>query len=256
MEIFRVLSRDLDFSAIASLIAAYRPEPREIGLSVTAIAFDSSAFLRLGAQTDVIDYLNIHHPAPIILPGQAIQEFWNNHLNVVDTIATGIGKKFEALEAEVRKVDATFLDFSGKFNALLNEFRESFGYAYDGATARGTQLLLEALDRKAMSSFVSRIRFSDIAVHRKRTKTPPGFKDDGDGDFYIWVDMLSSLLEAKKSGIAFEHVVLVTCDKKPDWSRDGIPHPILSAELEALIGTTFEIWDVKRLIDRVAGFTG
>lgn len=247
-----MLNRTVEVAALDALVYAYKPEPREVDLPRTAIVLDSSAFLRLGQHVDVIDYLNSRHEAPVILPGQAIQEFWNNNLNVADSIATGISKKYEELKKEVLKVDENFQDFGERFAVLIDEFRTSFGYAYDGSTVRRTMSLFEVLQEKAVISYVRRDLFSELAAHRKRTKTPPGFKDDLDGDFFVWLDMLDSLLIAQSRHVPFDKVVLVSNDKKPDWSREGIAHPILSAELMALIGVPFETWDVGKLVQKVA----
>lgn len=246
-----VLNRTVDLAALDALIYAYKPEPRAVDLARTAIVLDSSAFLRLGQYVDVIDYLSSRHAAPVVLPGQAIQEFWNNYLNVADSIATGISRKFDDLKKEIAKVDDNFQDFGARFSALIDEFRASFGYAYDGATVRRTMSLFEVLRDKAVSSYARRDRFSGLAAHRKRTKTPPGFKDDLDGDFFVWLDMLDSLLIAQSRSMPFDRVVLVSNDRKPDWSREGIAHPILSAELMTLIGVPFETWDVARLVQNV-----
>jgi len=250
-----VLSRERPIEALAALARAYRPEPAEVSLGRSAIALDSSVFLRLGTQEGVIDYLGASHPAPLVLPGQSIQEFWNNNLSVAESIANGISRKFEALEAEIGKVDATFGDFSTQFKVLLENFQESFGYAYDGGTVRRTISLFEVLKSKAVVSYVSRERFAAMAEYRNKTKTPPGFKDPGDGDFFIWLDLLKSLLLTKEHGSTFDRVVLVTNDKKVDWSREGVPHPILSAELQALVGVPLETWTLDRLVREVAAFS-
>lgn len=190
------------------------------------------------------------------MPGQSIQEFWNNSLNVADPIATGISKRFDALRTELEKVDNSFNDFSGRFSNLVDEFRSSFGFVYDGGTVRRTMSLLEVLREKALTSYVSRSKFAELAAHRKKTKTPPGFKDEGDGDFFVWLDMLDALLIAKHRGLQFQHVVLVTNDRKPDWSREGIAHPVLSAEVETLVGVPFETWDVSKLVQKVSAVSG
>lgn len=57
--IFAVLNREEDFGAIDALIYAYKPEPRDTLLAHAALVIDSSAFLRLGPQSDVIDYLEL-----------------------------------------------------------------------------------------------------------------------------------------------------------------------------------------------------
>lgn len=253
--IMAVLSRERPIEALTALALAYRPEPPALSLNTSAIALDSSVFLRLGTQEGVIDYLGANHPAPIVLPGQSIQEFWNNNLSAAESIASGISKKFDALKVEVEKVDATFGDFSMQFGALLDEFRESFGYAYDAGTVRRTLSLFEMLKSKAVVSYVSRERFAAMADSRNKTRTPPGFKDSGDGDFFIWLDLLKGLLTTKENGSKFDRVILVTNDKKVDWSRAGVPHPILTAELQALVGVPLETWTLAKLASEVAAFT-
>ena len=72
--------------------------------------------------------------------------------------------------------------------------------------------------------------------------------------FFIWLDMLDALLLAKARNIAFEQVVFVSNDKKMDWSREGVAHPILSAEMAALVGVA--IRDVGRCQAGPAGRGG
>ena len=74
------------------------PEEYEYRMSSTAIAIDTNVFLRMAGhkhREDMIDYLVSQHEAPIILPGQVIQEFWNNHLGAVDTVAKRLQNDFE-----------------------------------------------------------------------------------------------------------------------------------------------------------------
>ena len=82
--------------------------------------------------------------------------------------------------------------------------------------------------------------------------TPPGFRDNGDGDFFIWVDLLTGLLEAQALGKEYRRVALVSLDKKVDWSRAGIAHPILVAEVRTLLNVPFEIWTIDRLSAEIA----
>lgn len=249
--IWSVLCRDVRIEALEALSYAYKPEAIEIELREAAIVLDSSAFLRLGPQPNVIDYLRSKHHGPVVLPGQSVQEFWNNNLNVAESIASGIRKKFLELKKEMSKVDDTFEDFEVRFKSLLDEFEGSFGYAYDGNTVRRTMSLFDALKSKAIVSYVKRDTFCKLADHRKNTKTPPGFRDDQDGDFFVWADLLDGLLVARSRGSEFRHVVLITNDKKLDWSREGVAHPILSAEMKALLGATLTIWDVPKLVSTV-----
>ncbi len=238
-----------------SIVRAASPER---SLEKTAFGFDASVFLKLAThpkRDDIVDSLGAKLIGPLILPGQAIQEFWNNQLAAVSTVADGLKKRFDALRAEAEKLDPNFAAYADKMGHLLNEFSDEYGFAYDPATLRSMSTVLNVLERRAFVPFVPRVRFHEIAITRKRTKTPPGFKDDGDGDFYTWADFLLGLLEAKEKGCRFDHAIIVTNDRKIDWSRDGAAHPILRAEIGQLLGVTFELWTIDQLAKAVGGPT-
>lgn len=249
--IFEALNRQGTIGSLEALASAFRGDAPGARVASSALVIDASAFLRLSTYVDVVDYLNLRHAPPVVLPGQAIQEFWNNFNSAHQAITTGIRSKFDQLKAEIAKVDGEFEDFSTRFGELITEFNDSFGYAYDGETVRRTISLFEALEGKASVSYARREPFIGLAAIRNATKTPPGFKDNGDGDFFIWIDALEGLLAAKDAGEEFEHVVLITNDKKVDWSRDGIPHPVLTAEVDALLGVPLSMWDVKKLAAQI-----
>jgi hypothetical protein len=110
----------------------------------------------------------------------------------------------------------------------------------------------KALKKKAAVSYAPRALFHEIGTYRKTTKTPPGFRDDGDGDYFIWVDLLTGLLDAQVRGEKYGRVVFVSLDKKVDWSRAGVAHPILVAEVRALLNVPFEIWTIDKLATEIA----
>ncbi len=249
-----VLDRQTACESLDALLYALRPVPTAVPLERTAIGLDANVFLRLGGHAksaDIIDYLNSAHSAPLILPGQAIQEFWNNQLQAVDTVASKLRKQFDTLRADFEKVDKNFGHYAAQIAGLLDEFSTEHGHVYGEGTVRKTLALLEMLQKRAFVPYAPRLRFREIAAQRKRTKTPPGFQDDGDGDFFIWVDLLTGLQQARVRGQEFERVALISHDRKIDWSRAGIAHPILVAEVEALVGVPFEIWNIEKLAQEI-----
>ena len=250
-----VLDRQVACDSLNALVSAMKSDASTASLADTAIGIDANVFLRLASHTnsaDIIDYLGSRHQAPLILPGQAIQEFWNNQLQVVETVATTLRKQFDNFKSSLAKVDVDFGNYVEQIDGLLEQFSAEHGQIYDGTTVRITQSLLEVLTKKASVCYAPRAPFQDICVLRKRTKTPPGFRDDGDGDFYIWVDLLTGLLQAQLEGPNYQRAVLVSLDKKVDWSRAGVAHPILVAEVRALLEVPFEIWTIDRLAEEIA----
>lgn len=249
-----ILDRQEPLQALLDLIDALHPQQSSIALQETAIALDTSVFIRLSANkkiADIIDYLNTSHTAPLILPGQSIQEFWNNQHQVIDSVAGAVKKTFDQLKSHVARIDTNFDDYSSRFEELLTEFRNDFGYAFDDNISRRTQKFLDLLKDKALVPYATRLKFSEIALHRKQTKTPPGFRDDRDGDFFVWVDFMLGLKQAKGAGKEFKRAVLVTSDEKIDWTRYGAAHPILCSEIKALVGVPFEIWSIKKFVKQV-----
>jgi hypothetical protein len=41
----------------------------------------------------------------------------------------------------------------------------------------------------------------------------------------------------------------------PDWSRAGVAHPLLVAEVQAFVGVPFEIWTIAKLAAEIAKVT-
>lgn len=250
-----VLDRHTPIDSLETLYLAINFKQREYAqLESVALGIDSSVFLKLvknSNRDDIFDYLRTKHQAPLILPGQAVQEYWKNQHSAISTKSKEVEKKFTALKREVDGLDSDFGTYSTKMEGLLNKFNKDFGYIYDSSTNRHTLGLLELLKEKASLSYVPRMRFSDIALNRKRTKTPPGFMDGGDGDFYIWADFLYGLLLAKEKGLQFDRVVLLTNDTKVDWSLSGTAHPVLTAEVKELFGVPFDVWTAQQLGEAV-----
>lgn len=254
----QTLDRRVSVDAISSLRRSVSDRSEsQPEFSKTAIGFDSSVFLRLAKQhprnADILDYLP-QHSRPLILPGQSIQEFWNNHLNVIDPLGKKLRSQFERFSEEARKVDHRFGRFEAQITGaisdmevMLGELEAEYGNIYDGDTKARVESVIETMERLAYCAFVPRIRFSEICRLRNQTRTPPGFRDSGDGDFFIWADFLFGLLisEEAEDYQEFERIAFVTVDKKIDWSARGIPHPILSAEVKALFGCPFVIWDLE-----------
>ncbi len=80
---------------------------------------------------------------------------------------------------------------------------------------------------------------------------PPGFKDEGDGDFFVWVELMNGLLIAVETEIQFDRVLFITDGVKKDWSTNGSPHPFLVAEIQTLVGVPFQVMSLKSLREAV-----
>jgi hypothetical protein len=255
-----VLDRRVAIRAMECLRKAVTQKPGVLSsISDVAIGLDANVFLKLSGhknRADVVDYFASRHKAPLVLPGQVIQEFWNNQFAVIHSVAVQFKKNFDALGAEAQKIDSTYGEFAEKATALLQDLGSQYGYIRDKATVTNLTSICEMLSSVARVEYVSRLRFHELAVHRKRTRTPPGFKDDGDGDFFVWLDVLAGLLIEKEAGRTFDRVVMVTDDKKIDWSIAGVAHPILCAEVEALTGASFEVCSFDALIGMVKAEIG
>lgn len=250
-----LLERSTSIAALPALANAIRFELPTTPLSETVIAFDANVLLRLSNNPrceDIVDYLLSRFEGRLILPGQVIQEFWNNQFQAVASVSASVRKKFGELKEIIETFDDRYLEYAGRFEGMLDEFNTSFGYVFDENTVRKTRLVVNLLQEKAMVPFMPRALLGPTANARKRSRTPPGFKDELDGDFYVWADLLLGLAEMKKEGVVIGRVTLVTLDKKIDWSREGVPHPILSAEVRAICDADFETITVEALARKLA----
>ncbi|WP_299667091.1 PIN-like domain-containing protein [uncultured Ruegeria sp.] len=256
-DLVAVFERNVAISALPALIDALDPDPTTVSLSDTALGFDANVFLRLADDNQsalVVDYLTGVHKAPLVLPGQAIQEFWNNQTEAIPTVSKKLGNSFDSLKKAVNGIDDEFEQIE-KIENLLDEFKTEHGAVYDEATVKKTASVLQNLRERAVVPFCPRAPFNDLVAHRNKTKTPPGFKDSGDGDFFVWADLLYGLKSLQHQGTGFSRLVFVTNDTKKDWSREGIAHPILAAEANALLDVSFETWTLKQLVKAVEAET-
>lgn len=253
-QVCALLNRETELRALSSLSDALKFDLPNCDLAETVIVFDANVVLRLSKHArcdDLVDYFRTSFPGYLVLPGQVIQEFWNNQFLAVDTISSTVQKRFQELSQTIGEFDERFGDYKQKFEGILKEFNEDFGYIFDENTARKTKLFIDLLEEKSLVPFAVRSVIAELAEVRKKTKTPPGFKDGGDGDFFVWADLLLGLAQLKEAGKIFRRVTLVTLDKKIDWSRAGVPHPILTAEIKAICGADFETITVETLAKRL-----
>jgi len=251
-----VLDRRTSVAPVGQLAKAFAEQgSNTTPLANAALGFDTNAILRLPqlkqSADDILDYLS-GRTAPFILPGQAVQEMWNN-LHVIETVANSIEKAFNQLREKVEQIDPSFESLKQKMSGIVEEFREQYGHTYDENTRTGYIKMLRSLESSALCCYVPRSQFAPLAHVRKRTKTPPGFKDELEGDFFVWADFLYGLLhwQLRTPNNGFSEVILVTEDKKKDWSLSGTPHPILSSEVDALFKVPFRLWDLRTLSNAV-----
>lgn len=188
-----------------------------------------------------------------MIPGQSIQEFWNNRYNVVPSLAKNLKSSFDTFSSKIDELDGDFGDYKEKFLRLMDSFENDHGHVFDEQTISKTFRMLEALQAKSQVPYVNREIFQPFAVHRQNTKTPPGFRDKlgNDGDFFVWLDTLRGVQILLQRGARPAWLVFVTNDKKDDWSRDGMPHPVLTAELKAICGIDLCIVDLKKFLSLV-----
>lgn len=227
-------------------------------LNQVILGFDTNALFRLGstpAGVDIIDYLRSRGDLQLIVPGQAIQELWNNEVAVIQPIARALHRRLEELEKEATKLDHRFGAQGSTVRDAVSELVDAHSEYRDESALESFKTTLDLFESRASCGFVPRVDFWPLAEVRNHTKTPPGFKDDGYGDFFLWADFLY-LLAQSEDLVPADGVILVTEDVKKDWSRAGAPHPILAAEARAIRDVPFHLWTLKQLGDWVAAKSG
>lgn len=72
-----------------------------------AIGLDANILLNLGkaeSSADVVDYLAEQHSGPLILPHQALIEFWNNEVPAISGPSDRLRANFKALSNELKNL--------------------------------------------------------------------------------------------------------------------------------------------------------
>jgi hypothetical protein len=253
--ILSILERRTPVEVLPALIHAIKAGHATAELANSAIVIDANAVLRIPGHrksSDIIDYLGAVHTKPVVLPGQVIQEFWNNQLSAVTTVFRSIRLKFIELEKEVAKAAEAGISDINDIELAVEGFKKDNEHLFDAELIQKTSSFLEVLQSSAIVPHAPRNGLREIALQRKLAKTPPGFKDDGDGDFLVWVDALWGLNSAIQGGASFNNVILLTNDKKVDWCRGFTAHPILYAEMRALLDVHFEVWTLDHFAQQIS----
>lgn len=154
-----VLDRHDNVNALAALAAAVSsPQNVKTNLRKAAIGFDTNVLLRIGQRgdkEDIVDYLDGQHDAPLIVPGQAVQEFWNNQLSAVDTAAVKLRKSFNAFKTDAKKLVGKFNDTENRIGSLLEEFTATHGHVYEEVVLRDLISVVKMLEKRSRLSFGS-----------------------------------------------------------------------------------------------------
>ncbi|TBZ50391.1 hypothetical protein E0H68_37240 [Rhizobium leguminosarum bv. viciae] len=253
-KIIDVLDRRENIPMLESLASAVKGGAHDITLANSALVLDANVFLRIPSHkksADIMDYLTGVHEKPVVVPGQVIQEFWNNQLSAIDTVYKTVSKKYTEISKEVDKYKTAGVVGIEAVAEALEAFKLGNEHVFEPELMSKTSSFIERLVNRAVVPFAPRGPFVEVSLSRKRAKTPPGFKDEGDGDFLVWVDLLWGLHGAKAGGASFDNVILLSHDTKVDWSRGKVAHPVLTAELRAVLAAHFEIWTLDRLSDAI-----
>lgn len=112
-EVEDVLSRRVPVDSIRALRYALGSATSASANSfrASAIVFDSNVILNIAKGRnlpDLADYLASQHRAPIVIPAQVVQEFWNNRLSAVSSLADQVRDQFSSLQRLVATIDPSY----------------------------------------------------------------------------------------------------------------------------------------------------
>lgn len=243
-----LVARQQPLSAFKHIAHNFKNPRKSSTLIDAAICLDTCVLIHLfkHKQADtILDYFSTKHRGLLVVSAQSLQEFWNNHIFAIETVSSGIARKFSELEKEIKKVDSSWSNFSSELDDILFRLREEYGHLHEPKTRARLTDFAEQLADRAVLAEIPRSRFYHYAEQRKKLKTPPGFEDAGHGDFFIWLDFLYSIKTAL--GVRLSSAIMVTDDTKKDWSKGAVPHPVLAAEMESYTGLGFETWTLDKL---------
>jgi len=218
---------------------------RNLSSDWSAIGFDTNSLKKLrryplATRSTILAYAD-GKGASIVIPAQAVQEYWNNHGAFVQD-----AHRLENATKKLASQYSSLQDSAGAKATLEN-------------LLRGSVEFWESLLPSSTVAHVPRGEFAEIGQARMASGVAPGFADErkganGLGDFFIWADFLLGLLELDLPPCtpAESTVVFVTDDVKEDWLSSGVPHPTLLGEVYELTGRTLTILatdDLKKLAE-------
>ena len=137
-----------------------------------AIGLDANVLLNLGkgrSGADVVDYLAQKHIGPIILPSQALIEFWNNQAGGIHALADGLRRQFDDLSDTIEQLDPEYAHFRDGSRQLLGEFQDRYGHVVEDRIATQLTTLLEVLDGQRLGTPAAG---RSVPLHRREATEP------------------------------------------------------------------------------------
>jgi len=239
-------------SAIEVLSAKQRPSAQ--GQRPLAIGFDTNALFEIinhRQADDIVDLLNTID-IPLVLPGQCVQEFWNNKLAGITTLREKAKTKLEDLEKVISQIvdDVGLTEEVGDLRDAVEAFSKKHSELTDTRRTQAASALFAMLERRGVIAYFPRSALLETANSRMLSKAPPGFRDAPKlGDMYVWADFLlgasRSIGRGKKAPPSY--VAFVSIDRKPDWELNGRPHPLLSGEVSHVLKCGLDVLNVDEL---------
>lgn len=246
-------SRQALFNALEPRSRVAKPELKTDDFT---LGFDTNAAFRVGLNGSrgdgALDYLRVRHRGPLVMPGQVLQELWNNSVEGLDPKAKKISKALENLNNEVSAIGLSLGPQGEAVETAVADLLASHADWIDPQARTIFERTMEVFLARAVVAHVPRSLFHPIAVARHNTKTPPGFRDDlnNNGDFFVWADFLLGAMRTLTA--TTEAVIFVTNETKKDWSRNGVIHPLLMAEASLVVDRPFFMLSVDEFHSFVA----
>lgn len=245
--------------------AAFHLSPTAMPADIGAVGLDTNALKILRQDTILASSLAAwiaSETIPLVVPGQALQEFWNNHRAFIRGSET-LERDLQTLSNNVKKIatgttNDELLERMNEIGEALRAFERVSLEVRDPELFKKSAAVWTELATVATVPHVPRSEFHELGQARFGSKTPPGFEDLDKfprhlGDFYVWADFLYGLLLAKNAGrLRAGRVIFFTDDAKQDWLTSGRPHPTLAAEMLLLIGQPLQILSPTRISDIVS----
>ncbi|MFS0730053.1 PIN-like domain-containing protein [Curtobacterium sp. 1P10AnD] len=169
-------------------------------LTLAGVGFDTNVlkvFRNDGVWTESMLVSLKSNSVAVIVPGQSVLEYWNNHKVFASEEWATFGADFARLARKLenggldRQNSAAVQDIQTRIASIADDLEAEKSPDYLKKSLELMELLLEGA-RKPM---VSRSMFSGLARARQESRMPPGFADERSkssslGDFYVWCDFL------------------------------------------------------------------
>ncbi|MGJ3232983.1 MAG: PIN-like domain-containing protein [Oceanicaulis sp.] len=141
-----VMERRVEVPVLGAFLESLDEQSQVSPVEEALICFDTNVLLDWAGSgsTNVTDYLSSVHKYPIVIPGQVLQEFWNNQFSAIQSTPREVKKKFDDFAQAIENIDGSLEWGREGVERALSHLSERYPYLLSGRAAKNVEALFRA----------------------------------------------------------------------------------------------------------------